>query len=256
MAIGPMNSRIAWIVGGLLISVLGGREAWKAIVGDVVVTKVEMGVEQFRKWTPENIQKSPQAYLKFCENEVNAAIEKMDASKIAINQKKAALGGELENQRKKINGGNRSLDELKGKYKAAADGGTFPIKVGAFEFDQEKAKRTILRVAGEVASSQKLANKLEGAVAKLSSSSSDLQSRKDKAKEQLAEIKVQMESLKIQEMTKDLATDLAGMTAALGDIVGVGIDDDDPNATPGLEDLAAGSQVAVNEDEFSAIMAK
>ena len=87
MAIGTMNSRIALIIGGLVISVLGGREAWKAIVGDVISTKVEMGVEQFRKWTPENIQKSPQAYLKFCENEVNAAMEKMDASKIAINQK-------------------------------------------------------------------------------------------------------------------------------------------------------------------------
>jgi hypothetical protein len=256
MALGTINSRMSCIVGGLLLSAVGCGEAGKAIVGDVVSTKVDIAVEQFRKWTPENIQKSPQAYLKFCENQVNLAIEKMDASKIAINQKKATLGGELESQRKKINGGNKSLEELKSKYKAAVDGGTFPIKVGAFEFDQEKAKRTILRVAGEVASAQKLANKLEGAVAKLNSSASDLQSRKDKAKEQLAEIKVQMESLKIQEMTKDLATDLAGMTAALGDIVGVGIDDDDPSATPGLEDLTAGSQVAVNEDEFSAIMAK
>lgn len=256
MATGTIRRSVACIFASLAVSVAGCGQAGKAIVGDVAGTKIDMAVEQFRKWTPENIQKSPQAYLKFCENEVNAAIDKMDASKIAINQKKATLGGELENQRKKITGGTKSLDELKAKYKTAVDGGTFPIKVGAFEFDQEKAKRTILRVAGEVASAQKLANKLEGAVAKLSASASDLQSRKDKAKEQLAEIKVQMESLKIQEMTKDLATDLAGMTAALGDIVGVGIDDDDPSATPGLEDLTAGSQVAVNEDEFSAIMAK
>ena len=255
MAIGTTNSRIALIIGGLVISVLGGREAWKAIVGDVWVTKGEIVVEQFRKWTPENIQKSPQAYLKFCENEVHAAMEKMDASKIAINQKKAALGGELENQRKKINGGNKFLDEAKSKYKAAVDGGTFPIKVNAIEFDQEKAKRTIMKVAGEVASAQKLANKLEGAVAKLNSSASDLQSRKDKAKEQLTEINVQVESLKIQEMTKDMAKDLSGMTAALSDIVGVGLDDDDPSATPGLEDLSARAEVTVNEDEFAKIMA-
>ena len=256
MAIGTTNSRIALIIGGLVISVLGGREAWKAILGDVGSTKVDIVIEQFRKWTPENIQKSPQAYLKFCENEVNVAMEKMDASKIAINQKKAALGGELENQRTKISGGNKFLDDVKSKYKAAVDGGTFPIKVNAFEFDQEKAKRTIMKVAGEVASAQKLANKLEGAVAKLNSSASDLQSRKDKAKEQLTEIKVQMESLKIQEMTKDMAKDLSGMTAALSDIVGVGLDDDDPSATPGLDDLSARAEVTVNEDEFAKIMAK
>ena len=81
-------------------------------------------------------------------------------------------------------------------------------------------------------------------------------SNKPPTQEQLAEIKVQMESLKIQDMTKDLATDLAGMTAALGGIVGVGVDDDDASATPGLEDIMANSKVSVNEDEFSAIMSK
>ena len=229
----------------------------KDIIGDVGATKINMAVENFRKWTPENIQKDPQAYLHFCEAEVNSSLNKMDASKIAINQKKALMSNELESQQKKTAGGEKMLDELKAKYKEAdGGGGSFPIKVSGYEFDQEKAKRTILRVVGEIASTKKLASKLENAVARLAGSSSDLQSRKDKAKEQLAEIKVQMESLKIQDMTKDLATDLAGMTAALGGIVGVGVDDDDASATPGLEDIMANSKVSVNEDEFSDIMSK
>lgn len=59
----------------------------KDIIGDVANTKINMAVENFRKWTPENIQKDPQAYLHFCEAEVNSSLSKMDASKIAINQK-------------------------------------------------------------------------------------------------------------------------------------------------------------------------
>ena len=229
----------------------------KDIVGDVTSTKINMAVESFRKWTPENIQKNPQAYLHFCEAEVISAMDKMDASKIGINQKKAKMMYELEIQQKKNAGGEKIIDELKAKYKAAdGDGGSFPIKVSGYEFNQEKAKKSIVKYAGDIASAKKLASMLENAVAKLTGLSSSLQSKKNQAKEQLAEIKVQMESLKIQDMTKDLATDLAGMTTALqGTLIDIGTDIN-TNEVPDIGTMTQNSEVSVNEDEFLSIMSK
>lgn len=257
MSISKVVAFYALPIGCLVCTASVFTSGCKEMIGDVGATKINIAVESFLKWTPENIQKNPQAYLHFCEAEMISAMDKMDASKIGINQKKAKMMYELEIQQKKNARGEKIIDELKAKYKAAdGDGGSFPIKVGGYEFNQEKAKNSIIKYAGDIASAKKLASMLENAIAKLTGLSSSLQSKKNQAKEQLAEIKVQMESLKIQDMTKDLAIDLAGMTEALGGIlveIGTEIDSNEP---PDLDKMTQDSEVSVNEDEFLLIMSK
>ena len=257
MSISKVVAFYALPIGCLVCTASVFTSGCKEIIGPVGATKINMAVESFRNWTPENIQKNPQAYLHFCEAEVISAMDKMDARTSGINQQKAKMMYELEIQQKKNAGGEKMLDELKAKYKEAdGDGGSFPIKVSGYEFNQEKAKKSIIKYAGDIASAKKLASMLENAIAKLTGLSSSLQSKKNQAKEQLAEIKVQMESLKIQDMTKDLATDLAGMTEALGGtLIDIGTEID-TNEVPDLDTIMQNSEVSVNEDEFLSIMSK
>ncbi len=223
---------------------------------DVLDTKIKDAHDQFAKWTPENIAKNPQLYLKFCESETNKAIEKMKANEISIQQKKASLELKLKEHSDKLAIGSKALDELKTTYReAAADGGSgFPIKWMSFELTDDKAKRQILQLAGQVQSAEKLKTMYGRAVAQLSKAKADLQLRRDEAKEQLAKIAVSMETLKIQDITNDLADQLAGMGGMLAGLVD--FEPEDPNQLVNLDDISKQSEMVVDDAKFSEIMGK
>lgn len=249
---GGIGLFVALIIG---VAVFGVDAKW--FVGDVSGQKVNDAVNQFAKWTPENIAKNPQTYLNFCEAETNKALDKMKANEISIQQKKALVEADLKKYTDKVAVGSKALGELKTKYReATAEGGSgFPIKWMSKELADEQAKKQILQLAGQVQSAEKLKTMYGSAVAQLSKARGDLQLKRDQANEQLAKIKVSMETLKIQDITKDLADQLAGMTGALGGLVTEALNED-PNQLFNLDDIEKQSETVVDEAKFDEIMGK
>lgn len=223
---------------------------------DVLDTKLKEAHNQFAKWTPENIAKNPQLYLKFCEDETNKAIERMKANEISIQQKKATLEPKLREVSEQLTVGTKALAELKVKFReATGEGGSgFPVKWMNMELTEEKVKKQIMTLAGEVQSREKLKTMWTNAVAQLSKAKGDISLQRDKAKGQLANIAVSMETLKIQDISNELAGQLANMGGMLAGLVD--FQPEDPNQIVGLDFIAQQSDSVVDDEKFDEIMGK
>lgn len=248
--IGMTGAAMALYIGGVCF--LGCERP----LGAVGTAKVQEAYDQFANWTPENIAKNPQLYLKFCESETNKAIEKMKASKISLQRKKAGIAKPLEDCSAKALVGKKSLDQLKTLYReAAGDGGSgFPVKWLNKEMSEDVVKKQILRTAGEVQSQEKLRAMYEKAIAQLSKAERDLEQQQEKAKEQLANISVSMETLKIQDISNELAGQLADMGGMLAGIVD--FETEDPDQLVSLDDISSVSESVVDDSKFDEIMGK
>lgn len=223
---------------------------------DVLDTKLKEAHNQFAKWTPENIAKNPQLYLKFCEDETNKAIERMKANEISIQQKKATLEPKLREVSEQLTVGTKALAELKVKFReATGEGGSgFPVKWMNMELTEEKVKKQIMTLAGEVQSREKLKTMWTNAVAQLSKAKGDISLQRDKAKGQLANIAVSMETLKIQDISNELAGQLANMGGMLAGLVD--FQPEDPNQIVGIDFIAQQSDSVVDDEKFDEIMGK
>lgn len=219
---------------------------------DVWRTKMKGAYTQFADWTPENIAKDPGNYLNFCEEQTKKALEKLKASEIAIAQKKSKLDSMREDAQNKVSQGDKALDELKVIYRKADADKKWPATWRTSTLDQDQCKRQVVRLDRDIRSKGDLLKKLEGAVAQLNAQTNKVQEARDKANEQLAKISTNREVLKVQQITDDLKNSLVAMkgiieTSVVG-AAGAG------TGTLSLDDLAAQSEAAVNEGEFSKIM--
>lgn len=219
---------------------------------DVQRTKMNEAYKDFAQWTPENIAKDPVNYLNFCEEQTKGAVLKLKASEIAIASKRAQIEGMLEDNKSKVDTGTKALAELKDAYKKADPANAFPIAWRGTSLDKEQSKRQILKLAGEIKSKSDLLGKLAAAVEQLKAQSGKVQEARDKAQDQLTQIATSREMLKVQQITDELKSSLVNMKSVLQTSV-LGVAATEPG-TISLDDLAASSAAAVNEDEFAKIM--
>ena len=117
-----MNTKIALAL--LVAALLAGAYFFS----DVFSSKVDLAVKQFAEWTPENIAKDPEAYLEFCEQKTEAALEKLNAHDIAIQQSQGRIEKSRQEAQQKIDVGSTALKELKGLYLEAEDSGEWPVQ--------------------------------------------------------------------------------------------------------------------------------
>lgn len=251
-----MNSRFrgissAGIIGAIVI-VAAIVFAIAYFGSDVFRTKANTTLTQFTQWTPENIAKDPVNYLNFCEEQAKKAIEKCKASEIAIAQKRAKIESMRDDAKQKSTLGNTALEELKGLYKSAEEGNTYPIKWRNRDLDKETAKRQILAFASQTRTKQDLLVKLEAAIGQLRTQSTKLAEAKDAAQEQLAKIDTNREMLKVQEITDDIKNNLVAMKSAIETTV-VGVANSEAG-TLSLDDLASQSETVVDDSEFNKIL--
>lgn len=239
----------------VLIILAGAAFAGTYFFSDVFKTKVDSAVEQFAKWTPENIAKDPKGYLDFCEAQVKASIDKAKASEIAIGQKKGMCESKRDDAKKLIETGEKALTELKAAYLKAEADKAWPVSWQSTKLDQDAAKRQIMTLARQVKSQGELMSKYEAAIQQLTVSANKTAELKDRAKEQLAKIDASRATIKVQQITDDLKNTLVNMKGAIETSI-MGVASSDNTGSLSLEDIAAKNETKVDDKEFDKVMGK
>ena len=220
---------------------------------DVAKTKIDAAADQYAHWTPENIAKDPENYLRFCETEANKVLQSLKASEIAVAQNRASLETTLAEANGKISVGEKALAEIKGVFSAAAAANQWPATWQGRSLDQEAAKRQIVSLHKQVEGQKGLKGKVEQGIKKLDTQVTRIQEGRDQAQGQLAEIKTGREMLKVEKLTDDLTSKLASIKGVLQATISTASETSGPIT---LDQLAEQSVGTVDEAEFNAIMGK
>jgi len=218
---------------------------------DVAKTKIDAAADQYAHWTPENIAKDPENYLRFCEAEANKALQNLKASEIAIAQNRASLDGTLKTASDKITTGEKALGELKALFAQSLSVNQWPATWQGRTMDQEALKRQIVSLHKQVESQKGLKSKVEQGLKKLEVQVVRIQEGRDQAQTQLMEIKTGREMLKVQKLTDDLTGKLASIKGVLQATINTASETSGPIT---LDQLAEQSVGAVDDAEFNAIM--
>lgn len=220
---------------------------------DVFRTKINVAADQYAHWTPENIAKDPENYLNFCEQQANAAVLKLKASRIAIAQNHASLEATQKDATEKIALGNKALTELKAVYQEASAGNKWPATWNGAPRDEAMVKQQIVSFARQIAAQVALKAKVDAGLKQLDNQILKVQEASGQAQEQLAQIKVSRETLKVQKITDDLSKQLVNIGSTLQATIGVA---SESTGTITLDQLKAESATTVDESEFNKIMGK
>ena len=240
---------LAVVVLGFLV--VGGVVAY--FLSDVQRTKMNAAARQFAEWTPENIAKDPQNYLNFCEEEANKAMLSLKASQISVAENEAGLANMKSDANAKIAAGEKALGELKAKYTEAEAAAAWPVTWNGRPFARDAARLQIVQLSKEVESKRGVLAKVEGGLKKLEVQKAKIMEAKANTEQQLSEIKTGRETLKVDQLTKDLADQFAKIGGALQATIGSVTQD---SGTFSLDELADQAIGTVDDAEFDAIMGK
>ncbi len=218
---------------------------------DVAKTKIDAAADQYAHWTPENIAKDTENYLRFCEAEASKALQGLKASEIAVAQNRASLESTLGEASNKIGVGEKALQSLKDVYQAAASAGQWPATWQGRSLDEDAAKRQIVSLHKQVEAQRALKGKVETGIRNLEAQVTRIQEGRAQAQGQLEEIKTSREMLKVQKLTEDLTTKLASIKGVLQATIHTASETSGPVT---LDQLAEQSVGVVDDAEFNAIM--
>ncbi len=218
---------------------------------DVAKTRIDAAADQYAHWTPENIAKDTENYLRFCETEATKVLQSLKASEIAVAQNRASLENTLSEANGKIGVGEKALSDLKGVFAAATTANTWPATWQGRAMDQDAVKRQIVSLYKQVEGQKGLKHKIELGIKKLDAQVTRIQEGRDQAQGQLAEIKTGREMLKVEKLTDDLTSKLASIKGVLQATISTASETSGPIT---LDQLAEQSVGTVDEAEFNAIM--
>lgn len=218
---------------------------------DVAKTRIDAAADQYAHWTPENIAKDTENYLRFCETEATKVLQSLKASEIAVAQNRASLENTLSEANGKIGVGEKALSDLKGVFAAATTANTWPATWQGRSMDQDAVKRQIVSLYKQVEGQKGLKAKIELGIKKLDAQVTRIQEGRDQAQGQLAEIKTGREMLKVEKLTDDLTSKLASIKGVLQATISTASETSGPIT---LDQLAEQSVGTVDEAEFNAIM--
>jgi hypothetical protein len=220
---------------------------------DVAKTRIDAAADQYAHWTPENIAKDPENYLKFCESEANKALQSLKASEIAVAQNRATMETTLTETSNKIGIGEKALSDLKGVFTKAAEAKQWPATWQGRSLEEDAAKRQIVSLHKQVEAQKGLKAKVEQGMKKLDAQVTRIQEGRAETQGQLEEIKTGREMLKVQKLTEDLTTRLASIKGVLQATINTASETSGPVS---LEQLTEASVGTVDAAEFDAIMGK
>ncbi len=239
------------LVAVLAVVVVGGV-GWY-LASDVFRTKVDAGIRQGTTWTPENIAKDPVNYLNYVEAETSKALDSLKASRIAIAMSKADLTSKGAEAKNKVAVGKKAVNELLQVYKDADAANVWPASYNGQPHDKNWVQVNVVSLQKQVNQQQGLADQIDLAMSKLEAQTGKIDDAETKAREQLAEIGVNRETLKLQAITDDLSKKLASMQSVVQATAGIAAEN--KQQTISLDQLAAQSSKQVDNTEFDKILA-
>jgi len=240
------------VVLGVLAVAVVGSAIWY-FMSDPFRTRVNESVKQGTTWTPEQIAKDPVMYLNYVEAETNKALDSLKASRIAIAQSKADLeikGAEAKN---KVAVGKKAVNDLIQVYKDADSKNVWPVSYNGQTHDKNWVQTNVVSLSKQVGQQQGLADQIDVAMKKLDAQNSKIDEAETKAREQLSEIGVNRETLKLNAITDDLTKKLASMQSVVSATSGIAAEN--KQTTISLDQLAAQSASQADNTEFDKILA-
>ena len=242
-------AKVILLIAVVAIAVIG----FMYFTSDVARTKIDAAADQYAHWTPENIAKDPENYLRFCETEANKALQGLKASEIAVAQNRASLDNTLTETSNKIGIGEKALNELKELFNQASASSQWPATWQGRSMDQDAVKRQIVSLHKQVEAQKGLKTKVEQGIRKLDAQVTRIQEGRAQAQGQIEEIKTAREMLKVQKLTEDLTDKLASIKGVLQATINTASETGGPVT---LDQLAEASVGTVDDAEFNAIMGK
>lgn len=231
-----------------LVLVIAGIVYW---VSDPMRARMQEGIDQMTKWTPENIAKEPVLYLNFCEEQANKAIQSLKADRISVEQNKAKLQEMKDTASAQVKKGEQVLADLKGLYEKAETDKTWPVTWQNQSRDKDTMKAYIMRIYKETQTQRMILDKVDSGLKKLEAQVVKIEKASGDAKAQLADIAANRELLKVQKLTDDLKDRLVNMKGAIQGVVDVAAEG---GGLPSLADLAGETTPATDNAEFEKVL--
>jgi predicted nucleic acid-binding Zn-ribbon protein len=220
---------------------------------DVYRTKIQSAADQYAHWTPENIAKDPENYLKFCEEQANKALLDLKASEISIAQNRGKLESMLQDSTSKITVGEKALTELKDLYTKTDSANSWPTEWQGQKRDKDWMKRQIVSLSKQVEGQKSIKSKVQDAIKKLDLQVTRVQTARSQTQEQIAEVKTSREILKVQRITNELTDRLINIKSVLQATISTA---SESTGTISLDQLTTEAGAVVDEGEFDKIMGK
>ena len=237
----------------ILIIVAGGIVY---MTSDVWSTRMNAAYDQYAHWTPENIAKDPVNYLNFIEKKAKEQIEKIDARRIAIAQKKVKLEEMHEKASAKSAKGEELLRELRVLHETAKATGeeAWPLTWQGQEFSKEKFVAQVKRIHSETVNNQAIADETAAGIKTLDAQSDKIAKAKSDAELQLSSIAANREMLEVKQITEDLSEQWVNMRGALegvDTILGQSKDN-----VRGIDEIAAQQPASSADEDLDKIFAE
>ena len=101
---------------------------------------------KWTEWTEEAIKDNPVGFLEAREKNLNAVLEELKTNKGKIDEEVAKLQGAHDEHKNKVETAERLANEFKVAYKAAKDGGTWPITLAGKEYTEAQVVEQVQRL--------------------------------------------------------------------------------------------------------------
>lgn len=202
-----------FVVAALALVVVGGV-IWY-FVSDPFRTKVNDSFKEATTWTPARIAKEPELYLTFCEEKAKDAMQKLKAAEISIAQSKGSIEQSRTEATQKVESGKALLKTLKEAYVSGGESNTWPISWNSAKLTKEAAEVQIVTLYKGMQGQQDRMTNAEAQLKRLDAQQLKILSARAETQQQLDKIKSSREMLKVQKITDDIATQLAGVQGVL-----------------------------------------
>ncbi|MCG8510801.1 MAG: hypothetical protein MI741_16380 [Rhodospirillales bacterium] len=245
------GSATAIVIGVVVVVVVAGLGLY--FFSPFWQQKVDSGVRDFTQWTPERIAAEPVLYLDFCEKQSNQALEKIEASKISIAQRKAKLEQMKEESDTYVKKGEQILKQLKELNAEAKANDSWPVTFNGNELTKEKFAQQVKRIRTDYDNKKKTLKAAEDGLKKLEATSNKLIEAKSEIETQLSQIESNREMLKVKEITGDITDQLVDMRGVLA--AATSIADSGEGEIMGIGDVIESEGVNIDDEEVDNLLA-
>lgn len=166
-------------------------------------------------WTPERIAKEPEAYLLFCEAEVNESLAVLKARQAAIESARAKFNQQRDRESGLIQQAEPVLKQL--QRLATAD--QWPATFAGQPRTKQWVKANLIEIEAQIAAKQKLIALYDDGLNRLAVEQERNPRDQSAALQQLAEIRTSREFLKINQMTEDYSRRLVDMRSMVQGVI-------------------------------------
>jgi hypothetical protein len=211
-----LKSNILIVLLAAAVVIGGGCDRRK----NVVVNPVKKPAAEKADWTPQEIAADPEGYITWSQQQVDKQIAKRQGDRQLLADRRAKIEEKRQLLRDNIRDVQNIHDRLEQARQNAEDEDRWPIKIGVWTFDREKAKSVLSQTAQYIKERQPLDETYDQIFAKMNSMDATYGADIDKLRDLRVKLDADLENVRLNkgmaEVEKLRATQsqLASMASA------------------------------------------